>query len=383
MKLPIYMDYHATCPLDPRVLEEMLPYFIDKFGNSASKQHSFGWQAELAVEKARGQLALCVGAKAEELIFTSGATESNNLAVLGFLEPFFGKEAHFITSTIEHSSLRDLCAYLQKKGIRVSLIPVDEKGQVDPENIRKEITAQTRLVSIMTANNEIGSIQPIAEIGKICKEKGIAFHSDAAQALGKIAIDVEAIQVDMLSISAHKNYGPKGVGALYIRSKNPSIRLEAQIHGGGHEKGLRSGTLNVPGIVGLGKACEISKNEMKEESLKLRALRDDLQEKLLKNIEGSRVNGGLEQRLPHNLNLFIPDVRSEVLMMNLKKEIALSSGSACASAQPKPSHVLKAIGLRDEEAACSIRFGLGRSTTAEEVDYVAKRVIEESRKIRG
>lgn len=383
MKLPIYMDYHSTTPVDSRVLEEMLPYFSEKFGNAASKQHSFGWQAEVAVDRARGQVAKLIGAKAEEVIFTSGATESNNLAILGFLEPFFGKEAHFITTAIEHSSIQDLCGFLQRKGIRVTLLPVDKKGWVDPQLLQKEITEHTHLVSVMTANNEVGSIQAIQEIGKICKENGICFHSDAAQALGKTSVDVEKMNIDLLSISGHKNYGPKGVGALYIRSKNPTIHLETQIHGGGHERGLRSGTLNIPGIVGLGKACEISQREMKEESFKLTHLRDVLEQKLLKNIEGASVNGDLQKRLPHNLNLLIPGVRSETLMMDLKKDLAISSGSACASAHPKPSHVLKAMGLSDEQAKCSIRFGLGRHSTQEEVDYVAQKLIETVEKIRG
>ncbi len=383
MKLPIYMDYHSTTPVDSRVLEEMLPYFNEKFGNSASKQHSFGWQAEVAVERARAQVAQLIGAKAEEIIFTSGATESNNLAILGLLEPFFGKEAHFITTAIEHSSIQDLCGFLQKKGIRVTLLPVDKKGWVDPQSLQKEITEHTHLVSVMMANNEVGSIQAIEAMGKICKENGVPFHSDAAQALGKIPVDVEKMNIDLLSISGHKNYGPKGVGALYVRSKNPSIHLEAQIHGGGHERGLRSGTLNVPGIVGLGKACEISRQEMNGESLKLAYLRDRLEQKLLKNIEGASVNGDAKNRLPHNLNLLIPGVRSEVLMMDLKKDLAMSSGSACASAHPKPSHVLKAMGLSDEQAVCSVRFGLGRNSSEGEIDYAAQKLIEAVEKIRG
>lgn len=383
MKPPIYMDYHATTPVDPRVLEVMLPYFTTKFGNPASKQHSFGWEAEVAVDKARAQVASLLSAHPEEICFTGGATESNNLAFKGLLESFYGHDAHLITTAIEHSSILELCEFLEKKGVKISLLPVDSKGRLDLDLLKNHMTENTRLVSVMMANNEIGTLQNISEIGRICKERGIVFHTDAAQALGKCLMDVDKMHIDLLSISGHKNYAPKGVGALYIRSKNPKIQLQPILHGGGQEKGLRSGTLNVPGIVGLGKACEISQNEMQNESARLQSLRDSLQNLLLKKIPDLKINGCIENRLPHNLNVTIPGVRSEVLMMNLKKDVALSSGSACSSAHPKTSHVLKAIGLTEEEAHHSIRFGLGRFTTSEEMDYTAKRVTEEVQKIRG
>lgn len=383
MKLPIYLDYHATTPVDPRVLEAMLPYFSEKFGNAASQQHHFGWEAEAAVEKARSQVARLIGAKPSEIFFTSGATESNNLALLGLLEPLAEREPQLITSNVEHSSIKGVCERLEEKGVRVEVLPVDKKGAIDVDALILAIGEESHAVSLLLANNEIGTIQAVSEIGRACKENGLVFHADAAQALGKIPIDVEASHIDLLSISAHKNYGPKGVGALYVRSKYPPVHLQAQIHGGGHEKGLRSGTLNVPGIVGLGKACEISMHEMQKEQAHLTALRDHLQSLLLKSVEGAWVNGDLERRLPHNLSLSLPGVRSERLMMNLKKELAISSGSACASSHPKPSHVLKAIGLSDEMAACTVRFGLGRFSTREEVEFAASRVAEEAAKIRG
>ncbi len=377
------MDYHASTPVDPRVLEAMLPYFSEKFGNSASKQHSFGWEAEAAVEKAREQVARFIGAQAGEIYFTSGATESNHLALRGFFDACAGKPAHFMTSAIEHSSVREMAKHFSQKGIQVSVLPVDEGGQVDLEKLKKEIGRETLLLSLIMANNEIGTLQAMAEIGKICKEKEVLFHTDAAQAAGKVLLNVQEMNIDLLSLSAHKNYGPKGVGALYVRSKNPRIKLEPLFYGGGHERGLRSGTLNVPGIVGMGRAFEISSHEMKQESEALRIERDRLQNMLSEKIPGLKINGSLQQRLPHNLNVSIPGVSSDRLMMNLKKEVALSSGSACASASPQASHVLKAIGLSDEMAACSLRFGLGRFSKPEEIDFVAKRVVEEVFKIRG
>jgi len=383
MKLPIYLDYHATTPVDPRVLEAMLPYFSGKFGNAASQQHHFGWEAEAAVEKARSQVARLIGAKPGEIFFTSGATESNNLALLGLLEPLAEREPQLITSNVEHSSIQGVCERLEKKGVRVEVLSVNKKGAIDVDALVQAIGEESHAVSLLLANNEIGTLQAVSEIGRACKENGLVFHVDAAQALGKIPIDVEASHIDLLSISAHKNYGPKGVGALYVRSQYPPVHLQAQIHGGGHEKGLRSGTLNVPGIVGLGKACEISMHEMEKESEYLASLRDHLQTLLLKSIEGAWVNGDPEHRLPHNLSLSLPGVRSERLMMNLKKELAISSGSACASSHPKPSHVLKAIGLSDEMAACTVRFGLGRFSSREEIEFAARRVAEESAKIRG
>ncbi len=383
MKRPIYMDYHATTPVDPRVLESMLPYFTSHYGNPASKQHIFGLEAEAAVEKARSQVAQLIGAKPEEIFFTSGATEANNLALIGLMESHFGKESNLITTSIEHSSIQAVCDYLLKKGVKIKVLGVDSRGRLDLDELKRNMNESTQLVTVMMANNEIGTLQSLMEIGKICKERGVLFHTDAAQACGKIPIDVEKMHIDLLSISGHKNYAPKGVGSLYVRSKNPQVHLTSQIHGGGHEKGLRSGTLNVPGIVALGKACEISHHDMPQEMERLKRLRDHLQKKLSENIEDLRINGDLEHRLPLNLNVTFPQVRSEILMMNLKKEVVFSSGSACASAHPQPSHVLKAIGLSDEMTKCSVRFAIGRFTTLEEVEFVAQRVVEEVKKIRG
>ena len=383
MKNIIYMDYQASTPVDPRVLEAMLPYFTQKYGNSASKQHLFGIEADAAVEHARKQVAQCIGAKTEEVYFTSGATESNNLAIRGYLETFKDHENHWTTSNVEHASVMNLFENLSSPKNSVSFLKVDEQGRLDPDLIKENLQEETRMVSVMMANNEIGTLQAIEEIGKICKESGILFHTDAAQAVGKIPIDVEKMHIDLLSISGHKNYAPKGVGALYVRSKNPQIHLIPQILGGGHERGLRSGTLNVPGIVALGKACEISRLEMKEESLKLSRLRDRMQKKLLEGISDLKVNGDMEHRLPHNLSLSIPDIKASVLMMNLKKDVAFATGSACTSLHPKPSHVLKAIGLTDQMANATLRFSLGRFTSEDEVDQVCKRILEEVSKIRG
>jgi cysteine desulfurase len=369
MKLPIYMDYHATTPVDPRVLEAMTPFFTQVFGNAASRNHPFGWEAEEAVEKARKQVADLIGANAKEVIFTSGATESNNLAIKGVAEMYREKGNHIITCVTEHKAVIDTCKKLEKLGYRVTYLPVQKDGRISLDDLRAAITDKTILITIMTANNEIGVLQPIAEIGAIAKEKGILFHTDAVQAAGKVPFNVNELKVDLVSISAHKMYGPKGVGALFVRRRNPRVLLAEQISGGGHERGMRSGTLNVPGIVGLGKAAELCKAEMAGEAERLRQLRDYLNEGLHKNLDELYVNGSLEHRLPHNLNISFAYVEGESLLMGIN-DVAVSSGSACTSASLEPSYVLKALGAGDDLAHSSIRFGLGRWTTKEEVDYV-------------
>ena len=373
--LPIYMDNHATSPMDPRVLEAMLPYFSQKFGNAASRNHSFGWEAEQAVENAREQIAKLIGATAREIIFTSGATESDNLAIKGIAEMYKERGNHIITQVTEHKAILDTCKRLEKYGYRVTYLPVKADGLIDMEDLRRAIDDKTILVSIMFANNEIGAIQPVAEIGKLCHEKGVIFHSDGVQALGKIPIDVNAMNIDVLSLTAHKLYGPKGVGALYVRRRNPRVQIAAQIDGGGHERGMRSGTLNVPGIVGLGKACQIASEEMETEAAYLRGLRDRLKAKLESELDYVHVNGSWEHRLPGNLNMSFVYVEGESLLMGIN-DVAVSSGSACTSATLEPSYVLKALGLGDDVAHSSIRFGLGRFNTQAEVDYVAAKVIE-------
>jgi cysteine desulfurase len=381
MKKPIYMDYHATTPVDPRVLQAMLPYFTEKFGNAASRNHSFGWEGEQAVEKARQQIAGLIGASPKEVIFTSGATESNNLAIKGVAEMYAEKGDHIITAVTEHKAVLDTCKNLQKHGRQVTFLRVGKDGLVDLDELRAAITARTILISIMHANNEIGVLQPIREIGRIAKEHGVLFHTDATQAAGKVPIDVSEDNVDLLSISAHKMYGPKGVGALYVRRKNPRVQLTAQMDGGGHERGMRSGTLNVTGIVGLGEACAICREEMPAESERLRGLRDRLKTALEAGLSEVYVNGCMEHRLPNNLNMSFAYVEGESLLMGIK-DVAVSSGSACTSATLEPSYVLKALGVGDELAHTSIRFGLGRFNTAEEVDYVAGRIIETVEKLR-
>ena len=381
MKTPIYLDNHATTRVDPRVLEAMLPYFGEHFGNAASRNHQFGWEAEAAVDKGRKQIADLIGATAKEIIFTSGATESNNLAIKGVAEMYANKGNHIITQATEHKAVLDTCKKLEKHGIRVTYLPVKQDGIIDLDQFRDAITDKTILVSIMYANNEIGVIQPIAEIGKICKEKGILFHSDAVQACGKVPVNVNTDNIDLLSLSGHKIYGPKGVGALYVRRKSPRVQITAQIDGGGHERGMRSGTLNVPGIVGLGEACEICQTEMSEESKRLAALRDRLKEKLFANLDELYINGSMEHRLPNNLNVSFAYVEGESLLMGIN-EVAVSSGSACTSATLEPSYVLKALGVGDEVAHSSIRFGLGRFNTQEHIDYVADRLTEVVRKLR-
>ena len=381
MKLPIYMDSHATTPVDPRVLEAMLPYFSEKFGNAASRNHSFGWEAEEAVEAARAQVAQLIGADPKEIIFTSGATESDNIALKGAAEMYAEKGNHIITIPIEHKAILDSAARLAKLGCEITYVPVGRDGIVDPDDIKKAITDKTILISIMAANNEIGTIQPIAEIGALAHERGILFHTDAAQAAGKMALEVNSMNIDIMSLSAHKMYGPKGIGVLYVRRKNPRVRLAPVIHGGGHERGMRSGTLNVPAIVGFGKACEICLREMENENARLRALRDRLKDRLLKELDEVYVNGSMEHRLPNNLNVSFAYVEGESLIMGME-DIAVSSGSACTSASLEPSYVLQALGVGDELAHSSIRFGLGRFTTEEEVDYVAGKVTENVKRLR-
>jgi cysteine desulfurase len=386
------MDNHATTRLDPRVLEAMMPTLTEVYGNAASRSHSFGWAADSAVETARAQVAKLVGASAREIVFTSGATESDNLAITGAVQALGGR-AHIITQATEHKAVLDTCAWLEKQGSRVTYLPVDlqssnDAGRIRVDDLRRALDDRDKpvqdtpvLITILFANNEIGTIQPIDEIGALCHERGVLFHTDAAQAAGKIPIDVNRSNIDLLSISGHKIYGPKGVGALYVRRRNPRVEIAEQMHGGGHERGMRSGTLNVPGIVGLGAACEIAAAEMEFEAARLTALRDRLQAKLLAGLDRVRVNGSQQHRLPGNLNMTFDHADSETLMMGLK-DVALSSGSACTSAKIEPSHVLRALGLDEETAHSTLRFGLGRFNTEEEVDYVAERLIDVVRKLR-
>ncbi len=375
MKLPIYMDNHATTPVDPRVLEEMTPYFMDTFGNAASRNHSFGWRAEEAVDQARAQVAALINADPKEIIFTSGATESDNLALKGVAELYKEKGNHIITSKIEHKAILDSAKSLQRQGFEVDFLEPDEYGRTTLEEVEEHITDKTILISIMLANNEIGTVNPVAEIGALAKERGILFHTDAVQGVGKIPVDVQAMNIDILSLSAHKLYGPKGVGAIYVRRKKPRVRLAPIIDGGGHERGMRSGTLNVTGIVGLGKACEICMEEMSEEAERLIQLRDKLHNKITEQLDEVHLNGHPTERLPHSLNLSFAYVEGESMLMGLN-EIAISSGSACTSATLEPSYVLKGIGRGDELAHSSLRFGLGRFNTEEEVDYTIGRVTE-------
>src|ERR1700680_757926 len=375
------MISHPPTPVDPRVVETMLPYFHDKFGNAASRNHSFGWTAEEAVENARAQIARLINATPKEIIFTSGATESNNLALKGAAEMYREKGNHIITQVTEHKAVLDTCKHLEKCGYEVTYLPVSKDGRIDLDDLRRAITPETILITIMYANNEIGVIQPMEEIGKIAKEKGVFFHTDAVQACGKIPVDVQKDNIDLLSISAHKMYGPKGVGALYVRRENPRVQLAAIIDGGGHERGMRSGTLNVTGIVGLGKACEICQNEMAAEGEKLRKLRERLTESIMSRLDETFINGSMEHRLPHNINISFAFVEGESLLMGIN-DIAVSSGSACTSATLEPSYVLKALGVGEDLAHTSIRFGIGRFNTQEEVDYVTNRVIETVRKLR-
>ena len=381
ISLPIYMDYHATTPVDPRVVDAMLPYFTQHFGNPASRNHSFGWEAEEAVETARKQVADLIGANVKEVIFTSGATEANNLAIKGAAEMYREKGNHIITCVTEHKAVIDTCKKLEKQGLRVTYLPVQKDGRISLDELKAAISDKTILITIMAANNEIGVLQPIAEIGAIAKEKGILFHTDAVQAVGKVPFDVNQNKVDLVSLSAHKLYGPKGVGALYVRRRNPRVLLAEQISGGGHERGMRSGTLNVPGIVGLGAAAALAKAEMSTESARLSAMRDRLNKKLHDNLDEIYINGSVEHRLPHNLNISFAYVEGESLLMGIN-DVAVSSGSACTSASLEPSYVLKALGAGDDLAHSSIRFGLGRWTTDEEVDYVVEKLTTVVRRLR-
>ncbi|GMV51943.1 MAG: IscS subfamily cysteine desulfurase [Nitrospira sp.] len=382
MKFPIYLDNHSTTPMDPRVLEVMLPYFTEKFGNAASRNHAFGWEAEEAVENARKQIAKLIHADAKEIVFTSGATESDNLALKGVVEMYHEKGDHIITSATEHRAVLDTAKALEaKRGIKVTYLPVDKFGMVNPEDVRNAITDKTILISVMFANNEIGTINPLKEIGKIAKEKGVLFHCDATQGVGKVPINVQEMGIDLMSFTGHKIYGPKGIGALYVRKKNPRVRIAAQMDGGGHERGMRSGTLAVPLIVGFGKACELCEQEMAQEAARLTTMRDRLHKTITTALEDVYLNGHPTERLPNNLNLSFAYVEGESLLMGCK-EIALSSGSACTSATLEPSYVLRALGVGTELAHSSIRFGLGRFSKDDEVDYAATRIIETVTKLR-
>ena len=382
LQTPIYLDNHATTPMDPRVLAAMLPYFTERFGNAASKSHAFGWEADAAVDTAREQVAKLIGAASpREIVFTSGATESDNLAIKGVADAYRDKGNHIVTCVTEHKAVLDSCKVLAKHGFEITYLPVRSDGLIDLQRLRAAITDKTILLSIMAANNEIGTIQPVKEIGRLAKEKNILFHSDATQGVGKFPIAVDAMGIDLLSLTAHKMYGPKGIGALYVRSAKPRVKLTSLIDGGGHERGMRSGTLNVPGIVGLGQACELSQNEMSSEAERLIALRERLKDGILKQLDDVQINGHAVERLPGNLNVSFAYIEGESLLMGLK-DIAVSTGSACTSASLEPSYVLKAIGLADELAYSAIRFGLGRFTNEEEIDYTVKRVVEEVARLR-
>lgn len=382
MERPVYLDFHATTPVDPRVLEAMLPYFSDRFGNPASRQHAYGWEAQKAVDVARGQVASLIGANPSDIVFTSGASESNNLAIKGAVHARRSAGDHIITAATEHKSVLDSCACLEREGCRVTRLPVDAQGFVDLDELRASISSRTILISIMAANNEIGVLQPLAAIGTIARERGVLFHSDAAQAAGKIPIDVSTTPIDLLSLTGHKYYGPKGAGALYVRRTRPKLELTCQIDGGGHENGMRSGTLNVPGLVGLGLAAEICRNEMPQESARLSALRDRLFDGL-RSLEGVRLNGpGADRRLPHNLHVSFDDVEGEALLMALG-DLAVSTGSACSSGSQAPSHVLQAIGAVGDRAGASIRFGLGRPTVDRHIDFAIERVTTVVRALRA
>ena len=381
MRTPIYLDHHATTPVDQRVLEAMLPYFSENFGNAASRNHAFGWKAAEAVKRAREQAAALIGANVREIVFTSGATESNNLALKGAVQANRERGCHIITTVTEHKAVLDPVARLEREGCRVSRLPVGSDGLLEPSEVEQALTPETVLVSVLYANNEIGVIQPISEIGRLVRAHGALFHTDAAQAAGKISVDVDGDAIDLLSLTAHKLYGPKGAGVLYVRRRGRRAEITQQIDGGGHERGLRSGTLNVPGIVGLGKACEIAAMEMDADAARLGALRDRLLERLSGKLDGVHVNGSPQQRLAHNLNVSFAGVDGESLLRGLT-DIAVSSGSACTSNNPEPSHVLRAIGAPRELVQASLRFGLGRSTTAAEIEFAADRVVAVVRRLR-
>jgi cysteine desulfurase len=383
LKLPIFMDSQSTTPVDPRVLEAMIPYFTEKFGHPASRNHPFGWEAEGGVDKAREQIARLIGARdPKEVVFTSGGTEAINLALKGVAEMYREKGNHIVTTAIEQRATLDVCKRLERQGFEVTYLPVGRDGLVDVEAVRAALTPKTVLISVMFANNEIGTIQPIAELGKLAKEKGIIFHTDATQAVGKVPVDVEAMGVDLLSATAHMLYGPKGVGALYVRRKNPRVRLAPMVDGGGHERGMRSGTVPVPLAVGFGKAAEIAREEMADESKRLAVLRDRLQEQIVSKVDEAYVNGHPTLRLPHNLNISFAYVEGESVLMGLNREAALASGSACTSATLEPSYVISALGVDSELAHSSIRFGLHRFTTEEEVDFVASKTVEVIHRLR-
>ena len=381
LKLPIYLDHNATTPMDPRVLETMIPYFTENFGNAASRNHSFGWHAEEAVDYAREQIAQLIGADPKEIIFTSGATEGDNLGIKGVYEMYASKGNHIITCTTEHKAVLDTCKHLEKLGAEVTYLEVQPDGLVDLKELEAAMRPTTILVAIMYANNEIGVVQPVKEISAIAKKHGALFFTDAVQAVGKIPVDVNADGIDLMAFTAHKMYGPKGVGAWYVRRKNPRVKVTAQLDGGGHERGMRSGTLNVPGIVGFGKACELARLEMASDTERISKLRDKL-ENALKQIDESYVNGNPAHRLPHVSNISFKYVEGEGLMMGFNQDIALSSGSACTSASLEPSYVLKALGLGDDLAHSSLRFGLGRYTTEEQIDFTIKAVTDTVLKLR-
>ena len=370
-RMPIYMDHHATTPVEPRVLAAMLPYFSEIFGNAASKDHEFGYQASHAVEQGRTQVAALINARPDEIIFTSGATESDNLALFGVAERYADTGDHIITCVTEHKAILDAAKHLEAQGKRVSYLRVNQYGQIDLDELRAAITPQTVLISIMAANNEIGTLAPLAEIGRIARDHGVLFHTDATQAAGSTPLDVQKMQIDLLSLSAHKMYGPKGIGALYVRRSNPRVRLAPLLYGGGHERGMRTGTLNVPGIVGFGVAAEIARREMKEQAAQLHAWTEQFFAGLQQRIAGIALNGHLTERLPHNLNVYIPGVESRAFIAGLK-DLAVATGSACTSASVAPSHVILALGFGEERAHCSLRFGLGRSNNAEQVAYVVE-----------
>jgi cysteine desulfurase len=383
LKLPIFMDSQSTTPVDPRVLEAMIPYFTEKFGHPASRNHPFGWEAEGGVDRAREEIAKLIGARdPKEVVFTSGGTEAINLALKGVAEMYREKGNHIVTTTIEQRATLDVCKRLERQGFEVTYVPVGRDGLVDVEAVRAALTDKTILISLMFANNEIGTIQPVAEMGKLAKEKGVIFHTDATQAVGKIPVDVEAMGIDLLSATAHMLYGPKGVGALYVRRKNPRVRLAPMVDGGGHERGMRSGTVPVPLVVGFGKAAEICREVMDEESKRLAALRDRLQEQILSKVDEAYVNGHPTRRLPHNLNISFAYVEGESVLMGLNREAALASGSACTSATLEPSYVISALGVDSELAHSSIRFGLHRFSTEEEVDFVAQKTVEVIQRLR-
>ena len=381
LKLPVYLDNNATTQMDPKVLEAMLPYFIEHFGNAASRSHSFGWQAEEAVDSAREQVAKLIGAEAQEIIFTSGATEGDNLAIKGVYEMYAGKGNHIITCVTEHKAISDTCKHIEKLGGEVTYLKVHPDGLIDLKELEAAIKPTTILIAIMYANNETGVIQPVKEISTIAKKHGVLFFTDGTQAIGKIPVDVQKDGIDIMAFTAHKMYGPKGVGALYVRRKNPRVKITAQIDGGGHERGMRSGTLNVPGIVGFGKACELCRASMETDTVRIKALRDKLETELLK-IEESYLNGNKEQRLPHVCNISFKYVDGDALIMGINKNIAVSSGSACTSASIEPSFVLKALGLGDDLAHSSLRFGLSRFTTEEEINYTIEQITSTINKLR-